>query len=76
MKLKDKIIAIYVADIFEDMGFWYPKIRMIEEGAEADEAAGASIDMVFRYCRSNSKLENFPPTGFPARNGGVKLRQQ
>ena len=34
MKLKGKKIAIYVADIFEDMEFWYPKIRMIEEGAE------------------------------------------
>ncbi len=34
MKLEGKTIAIYVADIFEDLEFWYPKIRMMEEGAK------------------------------------------
>jgi protease I len=34
MKLKDKKIAIFVANIFEDLEFWYPNIRMKEEGAE------------------------------------------
>ena len=34
MKLKDKKIAIFVEDMFEDLEFWYPNIRMKEEGAE------------------------------------------
>jgi protease I len=34
MRLKGKKIALFVADIFEDLEFWYPYLRMIEEGAE------------------------------------------
>jgi protease I len=34
VRLKGKKIAIFVADLFEDLEFWYPKLRMIEEGAE------------------------------------------
>lgn len=34
MKLTNKKIAIFLADHYEDTEFWYPKIRMIEEGAE------------------------------------------
>lgn len=34
MKLNGKHIAIFVADLFEDLEFWYPKIRMQEEGAQ------------------------------------------
>lgn len=34
MRLKGKKIAIFVADLFEDLEFWYPNLRMIEEGAE------------------------------------------
>ncbi len=34
MKLQNKKIAIFIADYYEDLEFWYPKIRMQEEGAE------------------------------------------
>jgi len=33
MKLKDKHIAIFVDDLFEDLEFWYPFYRLKEEGA-------------------------------------------
>lgn len=34
MKLKDKKIAIFVENLYEDVEFWYPYYRMREEGAE------------------------------------------
>ena len=34
MRLSGKNIALFVADIFEDLEFWYPYYRMREEGAE------------------------------------------
>ncbi len=34
MELKDRNIAIFIADLYEDLEFWYPRIRMEEAGAE------------------------------------------
>lgn len=34
MRLSGKNIALFVADLFEDLEFWYPYYRMIEEGAD------------------------------------------
>ncbi len=34
MSLNGKRIAVFVANLFEDLEFWYPYIRMREEGAE------------------------------------------
>lgn len=34
MKLKGKKIAILVEDGYDELEFWYPKIRMLEEGAK------------------------------------------
>jgi len=32
--LKDKRFLMFVADIYEDLELWYPKLRLIEAGAE------------------------------------------
>jgi protease I len=34
MELEGKNIAVFVADMFEDLEYWYPVIRMKEAGAE------------------------------------------
>lgn len=34
MRLQDKKVAVFVADLFEDLELWYPYLRMQEEGAE------------------------------------------
>ncbi len=34
MRLKGKKVLIFVGPYFEDLEFWYPKIRLEEEGAE------------------------------------------
>ncbi len=34
MSLKGKKVLIFVDDGYEDLEFWYPKIRLMEEGAE------------------------------------------
>lgn len=39
MKLKGKKILILAEDIYEDLELWYPKLRLIEEGAEVVVAA-------------------------------------
>jgi len=33
-KLKGKRIAVLVADLYQELEFWYPYLRLIEEGAE------------------------------------------
>ncbi len=34
MRLGEKKIAVFVAPLYEDLEFWYPYLRMQEEGAE------------------------------------------
>lgn len=43
MSLKNKRILIFTGDMYEDLELWYPKLRLIEAGAEvvvAGEKAG------------------------------------
>jgi protease I len=45
LSLKGKRILIFVGDIYEDLELWYPKLRLIEAGAEvvvAGEKAGVT----------------------------------
>jgi protease I len=34
MKLRGKRIAIFIEKMYEDLEFWYPYLRMKEEGAD------------------------------------------
>jgi protease I len=34
LPLSGKRILIFVGDIYEDLELWYPKLRLIEAGAE------------------------------------------
>jgi protease I len=34
MSLEGAKVALFVADLFEDLEFWYPRIRLMEEGAD------------------------------------------
>jgi protease I len=45
-KLAGKKILMFVDDIYEDLELWYPKLRMIEEGA-AVVVAGPEANKVF-----------------------------
>jgi len=38
MSLKGKKVLIFVDDGYEDLEFWYPRLRMMEEGAEVTVA--------------------------------------
>ncbi len=44
--LSNKRILIIVGDIYEDLELWYPKLRLIEAGAEVI-VAGAEADTVY-----------------------------
>ncbi|MFM8216165.1 MAG: hypothetical protein ACKN82_16200 [Pirellula sp.] len=33
-KLSGKRVLTFVGDIYEDLELWYPKLRLIEEGAQ------------------------------------------
>ncbi|MGM0483858.1 MAG: type 1 glutamine amidotransferase domain-containing protein [Candidatus Krumholzibacteriota bacterium] len=36
MELKDRKIAVFIAELYEDLEFWYPVLRMKEAGAGVD----------------------------------------
>ncbi|HIF31182.1 MAG TPA: type 1 glutamine amidotransferase [Planctomycetaceae bacterium] len=43
MPLENKKILIFVGDIYEDMELWYPKLRLIEAGADVCVAGAAAL---------------------------------
>ena len=47
MPLENKRILMFVGDIYEDLELWYPKLRLIEAGADvcvAGAKANAKYD--------------------------------
>ncbi len=59
-KLAGKKLLMFVEDLYEDLELWYPRLRMIEEGAEVLVAAPEK-GKVYRGkngypCRSNAAL--------------------
>ena len=58
--LAGKRILTFVGDIYEDLELWYPKLRLIEAGAEvavAGEKAGAKYEGKNGYpCKSDAAI--------------------
>lgn len=58
--LAGKRILIFVGDVYEDLELWYPKLRLIEAGAEvvvAGEKAGATYMGKNGYpCKSDAAI--------------------
>ncbi len=66
---KRRVLA-FVGDIYEDLELWYPKLRLIEAGAEfviAGESAKATYQGKNGYpCMSDIAIEDADETGFDA----------
>ena len=66
--LENKRILIIVGDIYEDLELWYPKLRLIEAGAEV-VVAGPEADTVYAGkngypCKSDAALSEVDPSTF------------
>jgi len=44
MELKDRKIAVFIAELYEDLEFWYPLLRMKEAGAEVESIGPKSAE--------------------------------
>lgn len=61
-KLIGKKILMFVDDIYEDLELWYPKLRLIEEGAEVI-VAGPDVNKIYKGkngypCKSDISYNN------------------
>ena len=61
-------ILIFVGDIYEDLELWYPKLRMIEAGAQVT-LAGPKADTVYSGkhsypCRSDASIAEVNASDF------------
>ncbi len=66
--LKGKKILMFVDDLYEDLELWYPKLRMIEEGAEV-VVAGSEAGKMYRGkngypCKADASYNNVEETDF------------
>src|SRR5688572_18284415 len=66
--LSDKRILIFVGDIYEDLELWYPKLRLIEAGAEV-VVAGQEANVVYAGkngypCKSDAAIADMAATDF------------
>lgn len=68
--LVNRRVLSFVGDIYEDLELWYPKLRLIEAGAEfvvAGELAGQSYSGKNGYpCVSDIRIEDALSTDFDA----------
>ena len=67
-ELSGKRILIFVGDIYEDLELWYPKLRLIEAGAEV-VVAGPEADKVYAGkngypCRSDAAINDMQAQDF------------
>lgn len=68
--LKARRVLIFVGDIYEDLELWYPKLRLIEAGAEV-VVAGPEADTVYAGkngypCRSDTAFAEMQCNDFDA----------
>ncbi len=66
--LAERRLLIFVDDAYEDLELWYPKLRMIEAGAEV-VVAGPQADTVYRGkngypCRSDAAISGMKASDF------------
>ena len=66
--LSGKRFLIFVGDIYEDLELWYPKLRLIEAGAEV-VVAGPEADKVYAGkngypCKSDAAIADVSADGF------------
>jgi protease I len=69
-KLEGKKILMFVHHIYEDLELWYPKIRLIEEGAEV-VVAGPEKGEVYKGkngypCKADESIDNVEEKDFDA----------
>ena len=66
--LSNQRILVIVGDIYEDLELWYPKLRMLEAGAEV-VVAGPEANTVYAGkngypCKSDAALHAIDPSAF------------
>lgn len=69
MSLKGKKVLIFVDDGYEDLEFWYPKIRLMEEGAEITVAGKQEAVYLSKHgyeARVDIKASEVKPEEFDA----------
>jgi protease I len=70
MELSGKRVLIFTGDIYEDLELWYPKLRLIEAGAEvvvAGEEAGVTYHGKHTYpCKADVAVDSVNAAEFDA----------